>query len=258
MCYHQSDDHPSLLQHRRRLYGCPPRYAGCRSDCHDRRRRRERHVAGHFAELAELTRRFAQALRDLGIDAGERVLIRLPNCLAYPFVFLGTMKRGAIPVPSSIMLTAEEVGYLLDDAGTSVLVTDRRSWEFLGGQIGNARGLRHVILVKLSSHERTPSGLGLTGQTGPTRSEPNPARHARPGRAARCRRLLGPPHPTRADDPAYLVYTSGTTAFPKGVLHAHRALLGRRPAMEAWFDFQATTACCIPASSTGPTCSARR
>ena len=46
-----------------------------------------------------------------------------------------------------------------------------------------------------------------------------------------------PPHPTRADDPAYLVYTSGTTAFPKGVLHAHRALLGRRPAMEAWFDF---------------------
>ena len=85
-----------------------------------------------FAELAELTSRFAQALRDLDVDAGERVLIRLPNCLAYPIVFLGAMKRGAIPVPSSIMLTAEEVGYLLDDAGASVLVTDRRSWEVLG------------------------------------------------------------------------------------------------------------------------------
>jgi acetyl-CoA synthetase len=47
-----------------------------------------------------------------------------------------------------------------------------------------------------------------------------------------------PPHPTRADDPAYLVYTSGTTAFAKGVLHAQRALLGRRPAMQHWFDFR--------------------
>jgi acyl-coenzyme A synthetase/AMP-(fatty) acid ligase len=45
------------------------------------------------------------------------------------------------------------------------------------------------------------------------------------------------PHPTRADDPAYLVYTSGTTGYPKGVLHAHRALLGRQPSSDYWFDF---------------------
>jgi len=192
-----------------------------------------------FAELAELTSRFAQALRDLGIDAGERVLIRLPNCLAYPIVFLGAMKRGAIPVPSSNMLTAEEVGYLLNDAGASVLVTDRRSWEFLAGQMGNARELRHVILVELGSHKRALSDPSLTSQTAPSRSEPNPSPAMHDLNA-----LLAdidswdPPHPTRADDPAYLVYTSGTTAFPKGVLHAHRALLGRRPAMEAWFDFQ--------------------
>jgi acyl-coenzyme A synthetase/AMP-(fatty) acid ligase len=50
------------------------------------------------------------------------------------------------------------------------------------------------------------------------------------------------PHPTRADDPAYLVYTSGTTGYPKGVLHAHRALLGRQPASEYWFDFDPSAA----------------
>jgi acyl-coenzyme A synthetase/AMP-(fatty) acid ligase len=46
-----------------------------------------------------------------------------------------------------------------------------------------------------------------------------------------------PNHPTAADDAAYLVYTSGTTGYPKGVLHGHRSLLGRAPASEYWFDF---------------------
>jgi len=46
-----------------------------------------------------------------------------------------------------------------------------------------------------------------------------------------------PPHTSQAGDPAYLVYTSGTTGYPKGVLHAHRAMVGREPAAEYWFDF---------------------
>ena len=82
-----------------------------------------------FAELAARTSRFAQLLRDLGVGAGDRVLIRLPNCLEYPTVFLGAMKRGAVPVPTSILLTAEEVLFLARDSGAGALVTDRaRRW----------------------------------------------------------------------------------------------------------------------------------
>jgi len=78
-----------------------------------------------YAALADRTARFAQLLRNLGIGAGERVLIRLPNSLAYPTVFLGTMKRGGIAVPTSTLLTGEEVAYLLKDSGAAAMAVDR-------------------------------------------------------------------------------------------------------------------------------------
>jgi acyl-coenzyme A synthetase/AMP-(fatty) acid ligase len=59
-----------------------------------------------YGALADRTSRFAQLLRNLGIEAGDRVLVRLPNSIDYPTAFLGTMKRGAIAVPTSTLLTA--------------------------------------------------------------------------------------------------------------------------------------------------------
>src|SRR5262249_48421501 len=85
-----------------------------------------------FAELAATTDRCAACLRERGVGAGERVLIRLPNCLEYPTVFLGAMKHGAIPVPTSTLLTPEEVLYLATDSGAVAMVTDRSSWNAMG------------------------------------------------------------------------------------------------------------------------------
>ncbi len=174
-----------------------------------------------FAELAAATGRMAEVLRRLGIPGGARILIRLPNCLEYPVVFLGAMKRAAIPVPTSALLTPEEVLYLARDSGATAVVTDRASWAAMRGTLEGLDHLSHVLLVG-------------------------------PGDAPRSTRLAvlqldaalaaitrgSDPEPTRAADPAYLVYTSGTTGYPKGVLHAHRALLGRQPSSTYWFDFR--------------------
>ena len=81
-----------------------------------------------FAELSHKTNQFAQLLRQLNVKVGERVLVRLPNSLDYPIAFLGAMKMGAIAVPTSTLLTAEEVAYLAKDSGASVLVTDAPAW----------------------------------------------------------------------------------------------------------------------------------
>jgi acyl-coenzyme A synthetase/AMP-(fatty) acid ligase len=177
-----------------------------------------------FEELALKTNLFAQVLRDLGIKVGDRVLIRLPNSLDYPIAFLGAMKMGAISVPTSTLLTAEEVAYLAKDSGAAVLVTDATAWSAmqsqLEGALGNTPNLKHVLLTQLTQ-AITPSKLAVhdleltMASVGAVEEMPI----------------------TKAEDPAYLVYTSGTTGYPKGVLHAHRALLGRQPAAEYWFNY---------------------
>src|SRR5215470_6904498 len=105
----------------------------------------ESRVAVICDDEARATSRFAQLLRELGLGVGERVLIRLPNCLEYSIVFLGAMKRGAIPVPTSILLTADEMLFLARDSGARALVTTRAGWAELGPALVPADQLSQVI-----------------------------------------------------------------------------------------------------------------
>ncbi len=181
-----------------------------------------------FAQLAHKTNQFAQLLRNLNVKVGDRVLIRLPNSLDYPIAFLGAMKMGAIAVPTSTLLTAEEVAYLAKDSGATVLVTDAPAWVSMETQLladlKSMPNLKHVLLsqtIDTAPHAQV-NLLSLENSLSVTHK-------------------FDQAHKTKADDPAYLVYTSGTTGYPKGVLHAHRALLGRQPAAQYWFNYSDNT-----------------
>ncbi len=174
-----------------------------------------------YRALAERTSRFAQLLRDLGIGAGERVLIRLPNAIDYPTAFLGAMKRGAVSVPTSTLLTAEEVEYLAHDSGAQAIVIDKAAWKAMGPQLAGKESLRFALLS--GPGEALPfDGVEVIDLDG----------------ALSAIARWEPAADTAIDDPAYLVYTSGTTGYPKGVLHGHRSLIGRTPAAAYWFDFR--------------------
>src|SRR5450755_2454002 len=95
--------------------------------------------------IAARTTRFAQHLANLGVEPGDRVLVRLPNSIDYPTAFLGALKRGAIAVPTSTLLTAEEVGYLLKDSAAKAMVIDEAAWRAMRATLEGAGELRHVI-----------------------------------------------------------------------------------------------------------------
>ncbi|MCB1704145.1 MAG: acyl-CoA synthetase [Halioglobus sp.] len=177
-----------------------------------------------YAELDTASGRFVSALAELGVHPGERVLIRLPNSIDFPVSFFGCLKFGAVAVPTSTLLSAPEVTYLAQDSGARVLVTHKSMWPQLSRGIAGQTQLDFVLLA----------GSGEMAADSPTTGaqliDLQALLHSSPANDF----IID----SSPDDPAYLVYTSGTTGFPKGVLHGHRSLLGRQPSSHFWFDFK--------------------
>ncbi|MDA9914124.1 acyl-CoA synthetase, partial [Methylophilaceae bacterium] len=173
-----------------------------------------------FKELAKKTDQFAQCLINLGLQSEDRVLIRLPNSLDYPISFLGAMKAGYVSVPTSTLLTAEEVVYLANDSQATALVTDKSMWKSLQEHTLPPQ-LKYIFLTGAGDIEKSDK-FDIFDM------------HQEIDKIKTIDFSVN----TKANDPAYLVYTSGTTGYPKGVLHAHRAIIGRKPASQYWFDFK--------------------
>ncbi len=152
-----------------------------------------------FAAVERAVLAIAAGLKSQGLAPGARIMIRLPNTSAYALLFFGAIAGGFVPLPVSTLLTAPEVEFLLADSGAEAVAFDGAT---APGPL--PAGVRLITPDAIS-------GWIASGQG---------AAYAR----------------TAADDPAFLIYTSGTTSKPKGVLHAQRAAWGRRPMYRDWYD----------------------
>jgi long-chain acyl-CoA synthetase len=149
-----------------------------------------------YRELNERANRVASALRAAGVERGDRVALYLPNIPAFAVCYTATLKVGAVAVSVSSIFKADEVRYILDDSGARVLFTT-------GELLANVPRADCPALERLVVCEGDAQGH--------TTLEQWSAAGSADGRALDLDR----------GEPAVLLYTSGTTGFPKGATLTH-------------------------------------
>jgi cyclohexanecarboxylate-CoA ligase len=157
-----------------------------------------------FTEIHERIERLASHLAGMGVEPGEVVSWQLPNWRESAIVHHAALRVGAIPNPLNPIFRGRELRYVLREAKPRVLFVPGVFRRFDHGAL--AGRLRGEGLVEQVVTVRSSSGLSLDELLAePADPAPTPL--------------------VRASDPALLLYTSGTTSNPKGVLHSHETLL---------------------------------
>jgi acetyl-CoA synthetase len=167
-----------------------------------------------YGALREASNRLANALAARGIGRGDRIALLLPQGPAVAASHIAIYKLGAIALPLAMLFGVEAISYRLEDSGARALIT-------------NAQGL-----AKLAAGRDVTSALEFAWSIDGAADGAEDL-HAVLARAA----CDFTPVATTPDDPALMVYTSGTTGPPKGALHAHRVLLGHLPGIEVPHEF---------------------
>ena len=152
-----------------------------------------------YGELDARAARLAHALHAHGVAAGDRVALFLPNVPEFVVAYYGAQMLGAIVVSINAIFKAAEVEYLLNDSGATVVFTVAELVGFVPSE--RCTALRHVVVVDAAPGVAPPGTEALADWLA-----------ALPVAAA-----CFTPVERRADDPAALLYSSGTTGFPKGV-----------------------------------------
>ena len=151
-----------------------------------------------YADLWEQTRRYATVLQEEGVKPGDTVAILLPNVPDFPRAYFAALSLGAVVVPVHALLVAREIVYVLRDSGATMLITA-------------------PPLLEQGKPAAEEAGVKLLAVMGGDDLDPTARLDLRAAEAA--------PLVTYAvrepEDPAVILYTSGTTGSPKGALLTH-------------------------------------
>lgn len=166
-----------------------------------------------FAELKSRSNQFANVLRGLGVEKGDRVAIILPQREEAVLAHIAVYKLGAVALPLSVLFGPDALEYRMGDSGAKVAVSDAGHMAVLNDIRPRLPGLETIISCETASGGKDFWQLLDAASTEFT------------------------PVATHRDDPALLIYTSGTTGPPKGALNAHRCLPGNMPGFELSQNF---------------------
>jgi 2-aminobenzoate-CoA ligase len=153
-----------------------------------------------YRDLQRRVNACGNALRSrLGLERGDRLVIRAGNCPEYVITFLAALKAGCVPIPTNSLFRVWELEHILNNSGAKAVFTTSDLLEPILTVRDRCPSLGHTI-----TFDRSPAGLAGFEQLVGGCSEELVAEG------------------TASSDTAFIIYTSGTTGEPKGVEHAHR------------------------------------
>jgi benzoate-CoA ligase family protein len=163
-----------------------------------------------YGDYARNVDRAGNALRELGLDMEDRVVILCLDSPAFVYAFFGAIKIGAVPVPTNTLLIARDLTYILRDSRAKAVIVSAPLLQKVLDVRKDCPLLRHVLV--------TTSGTGPL--PGPL---PQQVVSFEDALAAASDELS--PADTTPDDMCFWLYSSGTTGFPKGAVHLQHDMI---------------------------------
>ena len=173
---------------------------------------RDEHIT--YGWLRETSNRLANVLKAHGVARGDRVAILLPQSPEVAAIHIAIYKLGGVALPLAVLFGTDALSYRLQNSGAAAMITNARGAERIAEIRNDLPALKVVFSLEGAGNGALDFAAALV------RASSNFT-----------------PVDTSADDPAMMVYTSGTTGQPKGALHGHRVLIGHFPGVETHHDF---------------------
>ena len=164
-----------------------------------------------YNDMKRFTNKFGNLLKNIGFKKQDRFLIRLPNLPEFQISFLGGVKIGAIPIPSSVMFRAHEIEYRINDSKAKAVITTTKYIEAVNQIKNKCPSLENIIIVDNAYDDQISYQDEMRKASQKLEIEP-----------------------TKKTDMAFFCYTSGTTGNPKGAVHLHQWVPGNDPSVLYW------------------------